>query len=223
MNITVFAKAESGEILSAGRYDYYLNEVLQPVSETWQLYNNSRGELVIDSCRQAGELTLRSRAICVDDDLTQVLVEWHDEHSVQALYDLSAQQCHWQINADAEQVLSLPAAPVYPLMRVFTGGIIKRVAQLGGNAPIIVPDIRPDTLANQKLRPYRGTRRCAFIADEEIHVQGAKYRSACWSFIGDQYGEDSRFWLDTQSNLLRYTWLQAPGQAWRVERVAVKP
>ena len=223
MNTEMFEKAADTEIQSAGRYDYYLNEVLQPVSETWQCYNNSRDELVIDSSRLAGELTLRSRAICVADDLVQVLVEWHAEDSIQALYDLSAQQCHWQINADAEQMLPLPVAPVYPLMRVFTGGVIKRVGQLGDNAPIIVPDIRPDSPLSQKLRPYRATRRCAFIAEEDIHIQGVKARCARWSFIGDQYGEDSRFWLDTQSNLLRYSWLQSPGQAWRVDRVVLKP
>jgi len=222
MNTGVFAKAANAVISSAGRYDYYLNEVLQPVIETWQCYNNSCGELVIDSSRQAGELTLRSRAICVEDNVTQVLVEWHAEDSIQALYDYNAQQCHWQINAEAQQILALTPSPIYPLMRVFTGAIIKRVAQLGGNAPIIVPDIRTDTLGNQKLRPYRATRSCAFIADEEIRIQGGKYRCGCWSFIGDQYGEGSRFWLDAHNNLLRYSWLQAPGQAWRVDRVEVK-
>lgn len=221
MNIEGFATAETGVALSAGRYDYYLNNVIQDISETWAVFENSRGEILIDSCRRAGGLMLRSRAVCVGDEFEQVLVEWCADHKIQALYKPFEQCCIWQINDDVEREFPLPVAPIYPLMRVYTGAVIKRIADLGGSAQIIVPDIRLDTAPDKKLQPTVSERRSALLADDDIFLEGRRHKCQRWSFIGDQYDKSSEFWLDAEGNLLCYSWLQAAQQRWRVQRAAI--
>jgi hypothetical protein len=218
MNISSFMKAEDGAIHSAGRYDYYLNDVLQPISETWQCFKNSRGDLVTDSAREAGQLRLRSRAIAAGEGFKQVLVEWRADDTIQALYKLTEQCCYWQINGGDELEFNLIAAPIYPLMRVYTGPVMKQLARAGGTT-IIVPDIRLDIPPRKKLRPYTTERRSGFLGQDEISIQAQQVSCERWSFIGDQYLSDSRFYLDAGGNLLCYSWLQAEGQMWRVERV----
>jgi len=222
MNTRRFLKAEGSALLLAGRYDYYLNDVLQPISESWAYYENTGGEVVVDSSRQAGNLSLRSRATCVGEGFDRVLVEWRAAESILSLYDLVDQRCYWQLNGGDTLMLPLADLPIYPLMRVYTGAVIKQLAHRGGSTKIIVPDIRLETPGTQKLQPHYSERHCAFIAAEEIHIQDRRQQCEQWTFIGDQYTSDSRFWLDAKSNLLRYSWQQTPDQMWRVDRVVVE-
>ncbi len=221
MNTDRFAAAEAGIVLSTGRYDYYLNNVMQNVSETWTIFEDKRGEIIVDSSRRAGDITLRSRAVCVADEFEQVLVEWHADDKIQALYSSSEQCCTWQINDCVELLFPLPVTPIYPLMRIYTGAVIKRIADLGGCAQIIVPDIRLDIAPEKKLQPYVSERCSAFLADDEIFLKGRQQKCQRWSFMGDQYDKGSEFWLDAKGSLLCYSWLQAPEKHWRVEKVVL--
>ena len=219
MNTRRFAKAEGSAVLAAGRYDYFLNDVLQPISESWQCFENGDGELVVDSTRLAGSLALRSRAISIGNSFDHVLIEWNAEESIKAFYHLSQQCCCWQSTGGNELRLPVSGAVIYPLMRVFTGAVIAQLAQLGGSGKVIIPDIRLQTSTEGKLQPHYSERSCAFVAEDEIYIQNRKQVSERWTFIGDQYSSDSCFWLDANRNLLCYSWSQGPEQLWRVERV----
>ncbi|MFT5889816.1 MAG: hypothetical protein ACI9BO_002644 [Zhongshania sp.] len=220
MKFLDYKLAENAVAEAAGKYLYFKNDELQPIVETWQQYRNTVGEKIIHSTRQLdGVFRLTSQALVSASLFTQVSMQWQSEHTVDAVYDTDNKQCYHQLDAGKSMSLALPDAPIYPLMRVYTGALIKHISRLGGEADIVIPDIRPNNSANEKLLPLLSTRRCEFHGNEEIILAGEKLACERWSFIGDQYSSDSEFWLSAEGLLLRYCWPQDDISNWRVELV----
>lgn len=212
-------------LVDKGEYIYYENDVRQPISEHWLQSENNQGDTVIRSWRQAGD-SVRLSAYAEYRDGRRVLASlcWEEgDCRIHADYDLMAGSCYWQ-RGDSErwfdsEKLELESVLVYPLMRIFTGEIIRDIANNNGSDNIVVPDIRPDTLTADKLKPLLSGREVRLIAEDELAVSGGVETASCWEFTGDQYTPGSKFYLDINDRLLRYCWSQSERSHWRVELV----
>ena len=102
-------------------------------------------------------------------------------------------------------------------MRIFTGPLIASLLVQGGKSDVILPFIA-DPLAPQKLlRPVSSQREARVLeAAAELELSGTRLSCRRCQYTGDQYGPDARFWLAQDDLLVRYQWLQSPGQQWDV-------
>ncbi len=220
------AAAANGDRRQAGgEYCYYKNGVRQAIIERWWQWQDAAGEYWLASDRELDSgLCISTRARLQSGRVVEASVRWQGDCLIEARFDRAAGLCFWQRDGGELQSIALPsAAPLYPLMRIYTGAVIKELAELGGEADIVIPDIRPQTPSAEKLQPLLSSRRCALLADDTIVIAGRQLAAEKWRFVGDQYSDDSVFWLSHSGRLLRYSWQQDPETAWRVELVDRPP
>ncbi|WP_372865476.1 hypothetical protein [Spongiibacter sp.] len=213
----------AGEPLQArGEYRYYKNGQLQPIAESWRQGGDAAGERWLESerCIDSG-LIIASRANLRGNLVSRVSLSWRAASCViEAHYDRERGLCQWQLAGGESQSMAIPpAVPLYPLMRIYTGAVIKELAELGGEADIVIPDIRPQTAEREKLQPLLSRRRCQYLGTADIDLQGRVRRAEKWRFSGDQYRAGSEFLLSDSGRLLRYDWQQDAQSQWRVELV----
>ncbi len=107
------------------------------------------------------------------------------------------------------------ASPLfYPLMRLFTGPVMRSLCAQGGRGSVLVPRIAAHTTSEALLLPEVSKRRawCEREADTESPWE-------LWRFVGGPYTVDASFWLDDRGLLQRYSWRQAPDSLWEVSLI----
>ena len=105
-------------------------------------------------------------------------------------------------------------ALLFPLMRTYTGAIIRHL-QINGPADIVVPCIDSD-LEDEMLMPTVSRRRADFSNARWPSGMKQPDHSACFSYLGGRYDEDSQFWIDESDLLVRYLWEQGEDKRWDV-------
>ncbi|MFN8433436.1 MAG: hypothetical protein U0V18_05425 [Anaerolineales bacterium] len=85
----------------------------------------------------------------------------------------------------------------FPLMRIFMGRVIRQLEALGGQGiQIVVPWIFDPK--NEEL-----------FLSAHVDVRSAKRLDGdLYQYIGENYDETARFWIDARGLLTRYTWKQ---------------
>jgi hypothetical protein len=104
-----------------------------------------------------------------------------------------------QPRLDEESAIS-PDTVIYPLMHIFTGGVIRRVTALGGSA---IPVFQPDT--NQALSGIIEKRSASFVGTETIILSNEAIPTRRFQF------DQSICWLDETDLLVVYE-----DQSWRI-------
>ncbi|MEP1472647.1 MAG: hypothetical protein ABJK20_16335 [Halieaceae bacterium] len=211
---------------SYGRYHYLLDGEPAPIDEHWSRTPRAGGGWFVRSIRNAGDITLTVNAECEAGLVLQCNIEWiaGEQSPVRAFYRLEEdgvsviRQCgdevaeHDMLAADGEGRLPL----VLPLLRIFTGSVISRLLDDGERAVLVPSIIDPEDRA-ALLRPRLGNRAAAIVqSGEEQQLFGRQYKCQRCTFTGDQYGEDSQFWLSEDETLLRYVWPQPGVGTWDI-------
>lgn len=109
---------------------------------------------------------------------------------------------------------------MFPLMRVYMGHVIQQLLQRGGQGEVLVPWIKDPYDRDQLLKPDYSHRSVRWIKDEDILLSLDEQDSQMMStqafiYEGDQYGDDSTFWLH-RGLLMQYEWHQAGIGQWLV-------
>lgn len=209
--------------MTEGRYRYRLNGEPAPVEETWTISGAANSRQRVESTRKAGNVSLKVSAILERGDAEFCEITWQSVAAplVEARYERGVTGIHWRRTVGervTEGVVDEAEGgriTLYPLMRVFTGGVISGLAALDGEAQVLVPNIASDDEL-VLLLPDLSLRRVVCEGKDTLEdFRGVPCER--WSFIGGQYDETAKFWLDTQGLLLRYRWRQSAGQLWEVE------
>lgn len=106
----------------------------------------------------------------------------------------------------------LPTTAIFfPLMRCYTGKMIRHIVAQGGMATVIVPDIRDPYNRDTVLLPLFEERTAQKLSEETILIGDQTYQTEVFSYIGGAYDDAARFWL-VGDMLVRYVF-----QDWDVE------
>ncbi len=212
-----------------GRYRYFLNNKIADVDEAWTSELQADGQRVVRSVRKVPGLSL---SVDAQFDLTGVRafdVCWSADHSpvIEASYALEDEALVYsrKIGGNTCQSQSIEKSDdkkllLYPLMRIFTGMVIRQVAEQGGEAAVLVPFIAEPGNTQRLLSPDVTVRRVAAQGNVELQQRdGGAIDCTTWQFIGGQYGPEAQFWLDGSGRLQRYCWQQDESRLWDVRLV----
>jgi len=146
-------------------------------------------------------------------------------HSNRSSYRFEKDQCEIKTESSAGETLvrqlALPKPTVaLPLMRVFLGPVIHRITHtLKGESTVLVPNIENMNSSNS-FSPILSLRKASLLETGSTLTTGqTAWTVDTYSFIGGNYRETSRFWIDSASNLLvRYEFTHPADQSiWRAE------
>ena len=196
-----------------GEYRYLLNGESAPVEEHWRIKSLDGDQRLMTSERIAPGIRIKVNATEQAGIVSQCQIAWQSEQSDELTveYFLAAESFRYRLGDDDWRSVSPDTGDslvLYPLMRIFTGPVILRLAALGGEGDVLVPAIGDPSDRDGLLRPEL-TRRCvthlASEADGDL-----------WQFTGGQYDESARFWIDSSGLLARYLWRQDADREWDV-------
>ena len=199
-----------------GQYRYLHNGAPAPVQETWTVSHESAVRTRVESIRQAPGIEVQVTATLQAGAVCACSLIWKSEQLGELGAEYLCQEDGIRFQRDDgsdSQLLPHPADGViilYPLMRIFTGPVIRAVAERGGKALVLVPFIGDPEDRGRLLSPDLSWREVRRLADGDDH------HGDCWQFIGGQYDESARFWLGREDTLSRYHWQQDGTGAWDV-------
>lgn len=211
---------------SSGRYLYFLNDQLIKVEESFQCAPTADGQLCVRSTRKAPGLTISVAARIEAGVVSAFELGWDagDAPIIEASYALQGDSVEFSRSIGG--TVTHPKAAIsgdyvnpilYPLMRVFTGSVIRQLAAEGGPCTVLVPSISQPDSRKSLLLPDVSKRRVVALGECDLQqMDGAAIQCSLWQFIGGQYGPDARFWLDQSHQLQRYCWRQDEARQWDV-------
>lgn len=211
----------------SGIYQYFLNGERTSIEEYWTREWTSAAECHIHSGRRAVGVEIEVEARMADDVLHWCQLDWRATTGLQlqAVYELcadcvqvrvgepGAMQDSYTLDFDTDS----PAPLLAPLMRVFAGPVIAGLLLRGGEGAVVVPSIGEPRNQFKLLRPQL-SQRGAKVLEDDVVLEFGDEQHVCryCEYTGDPYGDDARFWLGQDNQLVRYQWPQRPEQHWDV-------
>lgn len=194
-----------------GQYVYFLDGERTDIRETWQVDAAPSGRR-IRSERIAYGTTLSVDAVEMSDALSGFNIHYCGEHTdIRAAYTLDGLDIHLERSvkgrATTHHLRAEAAFLASPLLRVFTGGVILHLAALGRPAQVLIPWLFDPSDTGRLLLPHFDTRRARRVEHGPD--------SDLYEYVGEQYDDTARFWVNAQGLLSRYTWQQG-SQHWDV-------
>ncbi len=106
----------------------------------------------------------------------------------------------------------------FPLMRVFSGEVIRHLASHGPQLTI-VPDINNSSNLDALLRPSESVRSAEKLDAETIQLTDNQYQTHRYRYLSERYQQqdDAAFWITETGLLVKYCWQQSPDTFWLVE------
>lgn len=198
--------------MTVGRYDYFLNEEPVDVYETFRIAREDGPVTLISSERVAKAYYNHLRVdahykaeACYQADIT------YASSNGEGIRTANLQVCFQGSIAEAVRVaddvsipqkIKLPDEYLFlPLLRVFTGNVIMKL--LEKPLPVLIPNIK-----------YPGDAENWFTL--EFEERWSERDGDAFRFLGGQYDESARFWLNNDGLLTRYTWKQKDEMRWDV-------
>ncbi len=215
-----------------GSYTYRLNGAEAGVTEAWAISLRPDGSRAIRSARSAHAYGTSIEVDAVEQDgvLTTFTVFWQNSSEgavpqANARYSISDSQISVERLISGGPVLlsQMPAPPnlvVSPLLRIFQGPAIKRVAELGrgGRVPVLVPWILDPKDGERLLTPLIDYRSAARLgrACPAININGQRLAADRYTYLGGRYDDSAKFFLGEDGLLLRYVFHESESRKWDV-------
>lgn len=212
----------------SGAYEYRCDGERQPIEETWSIHEIESGQQFVRSDRtvSAQKLRIRSLAQIEERRVRAMYTDWYqkDPHREVSLYCslcdsilLSERVVNGKSSGENREEYD-GVLVLYPLMRIYLGLVIRQLVEMGRAARVVTPDITAVD-DNDRLLRLRISNRSARQIDN--NCAGSE---RCFQFLGEQYDESARFWLDEGDRISRYEWHQRNpesglAQHWEIVRV----
>ena len=222
------AKPNNSVLLASGIYQYLLNDQVQDIVEPWWLYQSEAGWVLhSDRVVGAGELCIKTQSLWQKGTLKTVDIGWYADSAAtpQRQVSYSCESSRRIVYSDHDD-LALPAQQdvicqensilMFPLMRIYMGAIIAGLQQQGGEGEVLVPWIKDPQQHTRLLTPSISIRRVKFLGEDRIDQDGELISAKCFSYHGEQYGEDTKFWIH-KGVLQCYRWHQDSVGDWLVK------
>ncbi|HAM24087.1 MAG TPA: hypothetical protein DCM51_00800 [Actinobacteria bacterium] len=221
--------------LTTGRYRYLLGGDEQPVDERFRI-TAFDDHTKVESWRNAHGTSLQVQALYFEAGHCECELIWNStvpetpEH-VETHYAVAVDgsvQVSWRINRGAQQHHSVEAdsrggPSFFPLMRVFSGRTVRKLALTAGQPmTVVVPDIRDPRVVDSFLTPLVSDRHAASVQPGTVEVDGVDHECLVVDYRGGQYDADATVFVDDGGLLLRYTWPQAGVGDWDVQLCEVQ-
>ncbi len=210
---------------SRGRYVYTRDGEPVPVDERFVLGEIAPGVVRVRSTRITGSpaarLEVDARVTATGSD---AVVRWVGSspgvaRAARAEYAASAGTVAVTREVDGvvhEAVTAVGAS--YPLMRVFTGPLVR--ASVTG-LDVVVPDVADPADLDRFLAPVTSSRTAEVLGERVVVVDGAEHAGTAYRWVGGAYGEDgAEFVVDPGGLLLEYAVTQPSGR-WEVRLAEV--
>jgi hypothetical protein len=202
--------------VNSGEYLYYLNGDLTGVREAFQIETQPDGTIRTTSIRDAPgfdtKITVDTEQ--KDDGFTRAEITFSQKSETRATYEFNDSKlsfsCSQNSSVAERSEITLPEGCIFfPLMRIFQGPTILKVAESGGREPVLVPSIEnPDDIAMLLTPTF--DERTAEQTGIENDLRIFKYRSK-------HYDENSRFLLRPDGLLHSYCFRQSENDIWEVK------
>lgn len=194
-----------------GSYIYFLNGERTDIREHWQVDAAPSGRR-IRSERIANGATLSVDAVETGGCITRFDIRYRaGDTDMRAGYEIDGRGVRVQrvVNGQSEfhQAQAEGSFIPSPLMRVFTGGVIRQLAALGRPGWVLVPWLFDPAQTGRFLLPHFDTRSARLL---EYGPEADLYE-----YLGEQYDDTARFWVNAAGLLSRYIWQQG-SQHWDV-------
>lgn len=209
----------------SGRYVYRCNGENAGVEEHWQV-TCTRSTRLIQSKRLAPALGLTLEVNSADsaDIYTQCIIQWQlagSEHSLDAsinyeFFDDEILMTRHVNDEQEERRMPLDSFAFSPLMRIYSGRVIRELEAGGGNGRVLTPCIRDHHQHDELLWPLFSDRQVKLLGDEIIRVDQTDIACQKFEYTGGEYGPCTHFWLDEHDVLLQYHWQQDKNARWEV-------
>jgi hypothetical protein len=209
----------------SGSYVYRCNGESAGVEERWQITCSSSTRL-IQSKRLAPALglTLEVNSAESADIYTQCIIQWQLAGNEKTL-DASANYEFFDdeilitrhVNDEQEERrMPLDNFAFSPLMRIYSGRVIRELEAGGGNGRVLTPWIRDHTQHDELLWPLFSDRQVKLLGEESIQIDQSDIACQKFEYTGGEYGAGTHFWLDQHDVLLRYQWEQDKNARWEI-------
>lgn len=228
----------SYQLSEQGCYRYLLNGQLQAISEPWVKALSPDGQSLIHSARfieslDTALLVTQQQQLPLPSTQNQSAqagfyseIRWRQagQADISVLYQFCQHERQLQLTRVDDTGLSnsqfhKPEPFLYfPLLRVFSGPVIRQLA-LCGPLPTLVPDINNPANRALLLHPTESLRSAHLQAEERIELDGQTYQAQRYRYQSERYQpqDEAAFWTDNKGLLLKYDWQQNPEQFWQVE------
>ncbi len=224
------ARFSRAQLQASGAYQYFRDQVFMPIYENWQSFRGEDGSRLIQSQRDATEygsrLWVQSRES--DGVMGDFQVQWQQHstepgstyHLLEADYRLQEGRlrvrrfCNDQLY-ETDNAMDATGIKVSPLMRVYVGDTLYWLYHNGGTGDVLMPWIQqPDQI--EQLLDIQLSQRCVKrLSTDVLSCHGSQIPCVVYQYLGDQYDQSTRFWVDESHLLREYRWLQHQSQ-WRV-------
>jgi hypothetical protein len=221
--------------LDNGLYEYFVRDEPAGAREEWSRHRRADGLLVTRCHRDAQSFntTLLVETLSEEPfaDLRFRRCEIYlknKEAETRAVYEFAGSRAIVTRTVNGETTAAseteLPENTVVsPLMRVFLGPAIRRIAANRTATPVLVPFLEDPKDAEKLLLPTFDQRRATCLGPEQITFGGHSHAAHRYQYLGKQYDDQSTFWLDENGLLLRYLFKQNNGQVWDTRLFTAKP
>lgn len=229
---------EDYQLSEQGCYRYQLNGLQQGIAEPWVIAQNPRGQRLIHSARFVESLDA-VLLVAQQQQQPQAMKQNHPVQSsfyseirwrqagmadISQLYQFSQHNGLLRLSrlddtgSSNNQFEKTEPFLYFPLLRVFSGPVIRQLA-LCGPLPTLVPDINTPSDRNTLLQPTENLRSAQLLAEEQLLLDGQRYQAQRYHYVSERYQpqDEAAFWLDNRGLLLKYGWQQNPQQYWQVE------
>ncbi|MCY4427984.1 MAG: hypothetical protein OXC05_13285 [Halieaceae bacterium] len=222
--------------LCSGQYAYSCNGKPQAIHESWSVCGEPGSLLRIVSERStdSGQFSLRVNGLYrlaakesarffrlrnYEPELVE-LAFTNSDGEVTASYQALDGRLRLQRSVNAKEIFPatvMESLLLFPLLRIFTGPIVRKLHAVGEFAAVCVPDIRPGRNLDALLTPLISQRRARLLRRGRKEIDGRHIGADCFEYRGGEYPPGTLFWVDDHDVLLGYEWKNHDGETWQVQ------
>lgn len=212
--------ADTERLIAAGRYQYLVNDVDTGITEPWTIHQQPDGTRITRVERDTGAHNIRILLQVIErqQTITQFDIVWKDSNkNFEANAHYESVGDSWQISRTVDGVQHQESVPitadllVFPLMRVFTGGVLQRLSTLDSSRVVLVPNIIKASDKVNLLAPYLEHRTAKAIEQND--------NQTVYQYLAENYDDSARFYVNQAGILTRYTFTQSDGGKWDVRLI----
>jgi hypothetical protein len=207
-----------------GCYQYLCNGTATDIEESWALVRTDRHtEIVASRVAPSTGTRLEVRSRQTGNVFTTCELSLHRQHdganettSAHYRFNQGELSVAWQQGNQQKQRREPAFKAIFsPLMRIYTGPVIRQLAERGAT-DVCVPWIRDPNQREQLLLPQFSERQARSLGPVETEVDGQPCTSEVFEYSGGEYQPGTHFRVDNQDVLLRYSWQQDADTCWEV-------
>lgn len=214
--------------MNFGTYSYFLNGKPTGVSENFTVEILPDGAKRTTAERDASPFGTKIFVEAIERGrrFERFQIRFQSEFNIQAVYEFSGNKFRFTRSLDGDETddetFDLPENTiVFPLMRVFQGQVILRVADASAEdfTTVLIPSIENPADAENLLKPTFDNRRAEKVGRENVafyQPDSITFKVDVYKYFTKHYDEDSRFRINADGLLVAYRFVQAADKIWEI-------